>query len=282
MALRDKFSALVAKLAPTPAHMTAPTHAHKESSIHAHTAVPTVELLHLSVQPLLDENASLKRQIVQMSKIMSEDHLLEVPQTQPSPHSFSTQLVKRLRIKSFTNRRGDAVILNTNTLDKFTALVATLAPTPAHITVPTHAHTESSTHAHTAVPTVEQLHLSVKQLHNENASLKHHVVELTSRCHDIASQLDNVTLQLAQFTTAPWLLDHQTTLRRGSHEQANDKIGSSHSRASPTHKHGYAHARCNWRNKKVTLQAYVLHLKRKHRENISDNPDLSFLPVPSC
>ena len=49
---------------------------------------------------------------------MSEDHLLDdsilVPQTQPSPHSFSTQLVKRLRIKSFTNRRGDAVNPNTN------------------------------------------------------------------------------------------------------------------------------------------------------------------------
>ena len=53
---------------------------------------------------------------------MSEDHLLDdtilVPQTQPSPHSFSTQLVKRLRIKSFTNRRGDAVNPNTNNTDE--------------------------------------------------------------------------------------------------------------------------------------------------------------------
>ena len=52
---------------------------------------------------------------------MSEDHLLDdnilVPQTQPSPHSFSTQLVKRLHIKSFTNRRGDAVIPNTSNKD---------------------------------------------------------------------------------------------------------------------------------------------------------------------
>ena len=52
---------------------------------------------------------------------MSEGHLLDenilVPQTQPSPLSFSTELVKRLRIKSFTNRRGDAVIPNTNTAD---------------------------------------------------------------------------------------------------------------------------------------------------------------------
>ena len=55
-----------------------------------------------------------------MSEIMSDDHLLDdnilVPQTQPSPHSFSTQLVKRLRIKSFTNQRGDAVNPNTNTV----------------------------------------------------------------------------------------------------------------------------------------------------------------------
>ena len=165
--------------------------------------------------------------------------------------------------------------------EKFSALVAKLAHIPVHTTAPTHAHKESSTHAHTAVPTVEQLHLSVKQLYNENASLKRQVVELTSHCNDIASQLDNVTLQLAQFTTAPWLLDHHTTLRRGSHEQANDKIGASHSRASPTHEHGCAHAGCNWRNKRVTLQAYVLHLKRKHGENISDNPDLSFYPCHS-
>ena len=139
--------------------------------------------------------------------------------------------------------------------------MATLALTPAHITAPTHVHKESSTHAHTAAPTVEQLHVSVKQLHNENASLKCQVAELTSRCNDIASQLDNVTLQLEQFTTAPWLLDHYTTLRRGSHEQANNKIGASNSRASPAREHGCAHAGCNWRTKKVTLQAYVLHLK---------------------
>ena len=55
--------------------------------------------------------------------------------------------------------------------------VHTTAPTSAHMAAPTHAHTESSTHAHTAVPTVEQLHLSVQQLHNENVSLKHQVVE---------------------------------------------------------------------------------------------------------
>ena len=143
---------------------------------------------------------------------------------------------------------------------------------------PTAAHKESSTHAHTAVPRVEQLHLSVQQLHNEDASLKRQVVELTSCCNDIASQLDNVTLQLAQFTTDPWLFVvdtkpdndnvgtaaqsiniyddfHHKTLRRGWHEQANDKIGASHSRASSTHEYGCAHAGCNWRNKKVTLQA---------------------------
>ena len=57
---------------------------------------------------------------------MSDDHLLDnnilVPQTQPSPHSFSTQLVKRLHIKSFTNQRGDAVIPNTNKAPRHLAL----------------------------------------------------------------------------------------------------------------------------------------------------------------
>ena len=58
-------------------------------------------------------------------------------------------------------------------------------------------------------------------------------MQINYRGCDLASQVDSVTLQLAQFTTAPRLLDHHTTLRRGWHEQANDKIGASHSRASP-------------------------------------------------
>ena len=159
--------------------------------------------------------------------------------------------------------------------------VHTPAPTPVHTPAPTPTCTQSSTLTHTAVPTVEQLHLLVQQLSRENSSLKREVAELIRRCNDLESEVDNVTLQLAQFTIAPHLLDHHTTLRRGWHEQANDIIGASHSRASPTHKYKCAHAGCNWRNKKVTLQAYVLHLKRKHGENISDNPDLSLLPMPS-
>ena len=149
------------------------------------------------------------------------------------------------------------------------------------MTATTHADTHSSRHPHTAVPTVEQLHRSVQQLGKENASLKRQIAGLTLRCNNLVSELNDVKLQLAQFTTAPRLLDHHTTLRRGWHEQANDIIGASHSRASPTREYGCAHAGCTWRNKKVTLQAYVLHLKRKHGENISDNPDLSLLPVPS-
>ena len=51
---------------------------------------------------------------------MSEGNLLDddtilVPQTLPSPHIFSTQLVKGFHIKSFSNWRGDAVNSNTNT-----------------------------------------------------------------------------------------------------------------------------------------------------------------------
>ena len=48
-----------------------------------------------------------------------DDHLLNttiyVPSTQmPSPTSFSTQIVNRLRIKSYSKRRTDAAGLNTN------------------------------------------------------------------------------------------------------------------------------------------------------------------------
>ena len=51
---------------------------------------------------------------------MSKDNFLDddtilVPQTLPLPHSYSTQLVKRLHVKSFWNRRVDAINSNTNT-----------------------------------------------------------------------------------------------------------------------------------------------------------------------
>ena len=110
-------------------------------------------------------------------------------------------------------------------------------------------------------------------------SLKDEVAELTIRCNNLSSELSDVKSQLARLTAAP--REHHMNVRRGWHEQANAKIGASHSRAAPTHSYRCAHAGCDWRNKKVTLQVYVLHLKRKHGTNISDNPDLSLLPVLS-
>ena len=187
-------------------------------------------------------------------------------------------LVTKLEMSMHTHTPTTTAHTDTHTQTR--TAVHTNAPTPAYTPAPTPTCTKSSAHAHTAVPTVEQLHLLVQQLSRENSSLKREVAELTRRCNDLESEVDNVTLQLAQFTTAPRLLAHHTTLRRGWHEQANDIIGASHSRASPTHEYKCAHAKCNWRNK-VTLHAYVLHLKRKHGENISDNPDLSLLPVLS-
>ena len=55
---------------------------------------------------------------------MSEDNLFDddtilVPQTLPSPHSFSTQLVKRLCIKSFSSQKGDAINSNTTITNNY-------------------------------------------------------------------------------------------------------------------------------------------------------------------
>ena len=155
----------------------------------------------------------------------------------------------------------------------------TQPPTPAHTDAPTPAHTQPPTPPHTSAPTVAQLHLLVQQLSNDNASWKDQVAELTRRCNRLSSELSDVKSQLARITAAPRA--HHMNVRRGWHEQANVIIGASHSRATPTHSYRCAHAGCDWRNKKVTLQAYVLHLKRKHGINISDNPDLSLLPVLS-
>ena len=130
----------------------------------------------------------------------------------------------------------------------------------------------ASTSAHTVAPTpahtVEQLHLLVRQVYDENDLLKCQVAELTTSCNDLTSQLSEVSLQSAQFTTALSLHDYHTNVRMGWHVQANVKIVASYSRASPTHSYGCAHDHegCNWRNKRVTLQAYILHLKWKHGE----------------
>ena len=46
-----------------------------------------------------------------------DDNTILVPNTQmPSPLTFSTQMVRRFHLKSFTNQRGDAANPNNNTL----------------------------------------------------------------------------------------------------------------------------------------------------------------------
>jgi len=68
------------------------------------------------------------------------------------------------------------------------------------------------------------------------------------------------------------------------HKKANDKIGTMSSRTMTDCKfyscaHAHNDGACTWHNKKVTLQAYILHLQRRHRQNISSNPDMNPLPV---
>ena len=126
----------------------------------------------------------------------------------------------------------------------------------------------------------------VRPLRQENQSLKEQVAELLRRCEALESQnvdatrrYNNLASQVRQLLAAPRISDQN--IRRGWHVQANHIIRATNSRAKPDHSYGCAHAGCDWRNKKVTLQAYVLHLKRKHGENISDNPDQNLLPVLS-
>ena len=165
---------------------------------------------------------------------------------------------------------------------KFVAIMAKLT-THAHTpTTPTHTtHTTYTTPAytiHTSVPTyttavmVQQVEEIVRPLYEENRLLKEQVAELSRRCNELV-------LQITRLLTAPRVSD--SNIRKGWHEQANSRIGAKNSRAKPKNSYGCAHEGCEWKNKKVTLQAYVLHLKRKHGENISDNPNQNLLPVLS-
>ena len=278
--LRQKFSSLVTKLEMSMHTHTSTTtpHTHTDTHTQTHTAAhidaPTSVHTTNAPTPLHTTNAPTP---LHTTNAPTPLHTTNAPTTIHTTYAPTT--VHTTNAPTTVHTTNAPTPLHTTNAP---TTVHTNAPTPVHTTnAPTPTCTQSSTLTHTAVPTAEQLHLLVQQLSHENSSLKRDVAELTRRCNDLESEVNNVKLQLAQFTSAPRLLDHHTTLRRGWHEQANDIIGASHSRASPTNEYKCAHAGCNWRNKKVTLQAYVLHLKRKHGENISDNPDLSLLPVLS-
>ena len=136
----------------------------------------------------------------------------------------------------------------------------------------------------------------IQQLYNENNSLRADIRKLSTRCttleelcttldtrcNTLETQLNNAQQQLTQTTAAPRGRQQYQNLVKRWHENANSITGAAHSRASPTNAFDCVHSPrggCRWQNKKVTMQAYVLHLKRNHGENISDNPDLSLLPV---
>ena len=151
-------------------------------------------------------------------------------------------------------------------------------PTPTPTTLLTTMHTPTP-----ASPPEIQLLSIIQQLRNENSSLRSQLDDVKDRYAHLEEQLTTLNTQLAQVLSAPRLRENHQRLRRGWHQQACNIIGAAHSRVAPTntYKCVHSHEGCTWVNKKVTLQAYVLHLKRKHGENVSENPDLSLLPVLS-
>ena len=173
---------------------------------------------------------------------------------------------------------------------------AQTTPTPTTLTT---MHTPTLTPVHTAATpttlittmhtptsasaTEIQLLSIIQQLRNENSSLRSQLNDVKDQYTNLEQQLSTLNLQVAQILSSPRLRENHQRLRRGWHQQACDIIGAAHSRVAPTntYKCVHSHEGCSWINKKVTLQAYVLHLKRKHGENVSQNPDLSLLPVLS-
>ena len=189
-----------------------------------------------------------------------------------------------------------------NIIPSPTPTYTTLALTTMHTPTPTPAHTATTpvhtaptptatpttllTTMHTPTPasaTEIQLLSIIQQLRNENSSLRSQLDDVKDQYAHLEEQLTTLNTQLAQVLSAPRLRENHQRLRRGWHQQACNIIGAAHSRVAPTntYKCVHSHEGCTWVNKKVTLQAYVLHLKRKHGENVSQNPDLSLLPVLS-
>ena len=111
----------------------------------------------------------------------------------------------------------------------------------------------------------------------ENSSLHRQVGDLTTQCTNMQNQLNSTQDQLASLVAAP--RRHQQTTVKNWHQQARIRINAVDSRSAPTNAYNCAHSGCTWRNKKVTLQGYILHLQRKHSIKVSENPHLSYLPV---
>ena len=116
-----------------------------------------------------------------------------------------------------------------------------------------------------------------QRLFIENSSLHCQVGDFTTQCTNMQNQLSSMQDQLASLVAVPRL--HQQTAVKNWHQQARIRVNAVDSRGAPTNAYNYAHSGCTWRNKKVTLQGYILHLQRKHSIKVSENPDLSYLPV---
>ena len=128
---------------------------------------------------------------------------------------------------------------------------------------------------------LQYLNTCIQKLLTENNALRTQLHNLDTRCTTLETELNTVRAELAQVRASPPTQRH---LARGWHQRASNIIGAEDSRSAPTHAYECAHARnggCTWRNKRVTLQAYVLHLQRKHRQNISSTPNMDLLLVRS-
>ena len=168
----------------------------------------------------------------------------------------------------------------------------TVPPSPAHTTSTSHMqhaqHVEEppqgSSGFFTQLDTrqqIQDLHTSIQRLQTDNTSLRTQLRDLNERYAALESELETVKADLAAVRASPPPQRHPA---RGWHQRAHGIIGTADSRSAPTHTYECAHARnggCTWRNKRVTLQAYVLHLQRKHRQNISSTPNMDLLPVLS-
>ena len=128
---------------------------------------------------------------------------------------------------------------------------------------------------------IQHLHTCITELQTENTTLHTRIHELNTRCTTLANELESVRADLAVVRAAQAAQPPHRSIARGWHQRANAIIGAQHSRSAPSHAYKCAHDGCTWRNKKVTLQAYVLHLKRNHGQNISNNPNTDLLPVLS-
>ena len=96
------------------------------------------------------------------------------------------------------------------------------------------------------------------------------LIELNDKIEELKSQLDNFEARSSSEPLTRW---------QQWKKEACRIIGTSNPNAKSQSAFQCHDANCTWKNKRVTLNAYIQHMKRNHEIILNSNPHSSYLPT---